>query len=70
MPVPKDEFVKNPLFAGLIIAAVVAYLIIFHFLLGMTWMIYVLVLAVVVLILIRKLKVMKAQKAQLSGKSP
>ncbi len=54
VPVPKSNVVKNPLVAVLIIAGVVIYLVIFHFVLGMTWMIYVLVLAVLFLIIIRK----------------
>jgi hypothetical protein len=54
MPEPKDNLVKNPIIAVLIIAGVVVFLIIFHFILGITWMIYVVVLAVLFLIIIRK----------------
>jgi uncharacterized membrane protein len=58
---------KETIIAVLVITGVVVYLYVFHFLLGMTWMIYVLVIAVLALMIVRKMVALKKQKARVAA---
>ncbi len=64
MPARFTDSAKQAIVAVLVIGGVLVFLFIFHFILGMTWMIYVLVIAVFSLILIRKMVALKKQKAR------
>nr|MDO8085670.1 hypothetical protein [Candidatus Sigynarchaeum springense] len=70
MPAHISDSAKESILAILVISGVVVFLIVFHFILGMTWMIYVLVIAVIALIFVRKIVALKRQRAgAIAGKS-
>jgi Flp pilus assembly protein TadB len=66
MPTRLSNSTKETIIAAILIAAVVIFLYIFHFLLGMTWMVYVLVIAVLGVMLLRKMTALKRKKGRLN----
>lgn len=67
MPSKISNSTKEAIIAVLIITGVVLYLYIFHFLLGMTWMIYVLVIAALAMMIIRKLVSLRRKRASVTA---
>lgn len=67
MPTSLKESTKQTIIAVLIITGVVVFLIICRYILGMTWMIYVLVISVIILLFVRKMVALKRQKAKTSA---
>ena len=66
MPTRLRNSAKETIIAAILVAAVVIFLFIFHFLLGMTWMVYVLVIAVLGVMLLRKMASLKRKKGSLN----
>ncbi len=64
MPTNLSESTKKAILAVLIVTGVVVFLFVFHFLLGMTWMIYVLVIAVLAVMIVSKVIALKKNKAR------
>ncbi len=67
MPSKISNSTKEAIIAVLIITGVVLYLYVFHFLLGMTWMIYVLVIAALAMMIIRKLASLRRKRASVTA---
>ncbi len=67
MPSKISNSTKEAIIAVLIITGVVLYLYVFHFLLGMTWMIYVLVIAALAMMIIRKLVSLRRKRASVTA---